>query len=124
MPSDDLSIFVISKDLIFISLIEVMLNQYLNNPHIEKILSFNELKEKQTVMPPDVIILDDFIIGAASLEVITFIRYNRRFACPIFLFCESVTDIANNAIKQGANQYFTKPFNPESVVSEIVKSLK
>lgn len=124
MRSEDLCIYVISRDLIFIRLIEVMLHQYFSHPNIEKIFSFNELKKRQPVKPPDVIILDDFIIGAASLEVITFIRYNRRLECPIYLFCESVTDLVKNAIKQGANQYFTKPFIPESVANEILKSLK
>lgn len=124
MLKDNLSIYIISEDLVFIRLIELLFNNKLPEPQIERISSFIELKKKQFNRPPDIIILDDFIIGAASVEVITFLRFNRRLECPVYLFCESVSDLVNKAIERGANHYYTKPFKPLSVVDEIVDNLK
>ena len=124
MQRDNLYIYIICEDLVLTGLLEIIFNKFLTKPGIEKIISFKELKEKQPWHPPDIIILDDFITGASSLEVITFLRFNRRLDCPIFFFCESVPEIANAALQRGANYYYTKPFKPLLVVEEIISYLK
>lgn len=124
MLSNNPYIYVISEDLVFIKLIEVMFNNKLIEPQIESISSFIELKEKRFRIPTGIILLDDHITGASSLEVITFLRYNRRLECPIYLFCESASDFSDKAMQRGANHCFFKPFKPRLVVNEIIDNLK
>ncbi len=119
-----LRIFIISNDLIFIKVMETLLSAKLQDPLIEKLSSFRALKEKQLLAPPDMIIMDDFIPGAGSAEVLTFIRHDRRIACPVYLFCEKLTDNVKNSIGRGANRYFTRPFNLEVIAAEILNDLK
>ena len=123
MQGDKLNIYIVSEDLVFIRLMEIVFNHYLINPSVEKISSFVDLKEKKIIDSPDFVILDDFIAGASSLEVITFLRFNRRLDCPVYFFCETVPDLAEKAIQRGANRYYTKPFKPWMVAEEIISNL-
>lgn len=123
MHKDNLCIYIISEDPVFVRLIEVMLKHFSTNPRIEKLYSFIELKEKQISKSPDLIILEDIVSGAASLEVISFLRLSKRIICTICFFCEDVYDIKEKAIIRGANYCYNKPFNPREVVNEIVNNL-
>jgi len=120
MIRGSVSIYIICEDLVFSRLMEFMFNKYLAEPVIERISSFKELKEKKSERPPDIVILDDYNTGAASLEVITFIRFNKRLECPVYLFCENVADMINKALQRGANHCYTKPFKPLLAVEEII----
>lgn len=123
MKKNSLYIYIISEDLVFVRLMEVMLKHFSTNPEIKKFHSFIELKDARIDKHPDLIILDDIVSGAASFEVISFLRLSKRIISTICFFGDDIYDIKENAIKRGANYFYNKPFDPKAVVNEIVSNL-
>lgn len=123
MKKDIPVIYVISGDTVFISLIEKTFNMNQISQKTEISQSFIDLKEKKSITQPSLVILDDLVTGAASPEIITFLRFNRRLECPILLFCENVPDLMEKALKRGANRCITKPFNLRQTGNVIITSL-
>ncbi len=119
MEDKKLNIFIISEDLIFIQLIEVLLRHYAVNPNIEKFRTFTELVApfKNT---PDLIILDDIISGATIIEVISYLRLTKKLISKISFFSHDVYNIRTKAFERGVNYFYSKPFDPKIVVKEIV----
>jgi response regulator of citrate/malate metabolism len=117
-------IYIISKDFIFIKVMEAMLNRRFPAHYVFKISSFREFREKLIAESPGMIFMDDYIAGTGSIELITFIRNDRRLECPIYLFCEKVTENVKNSLSLGVNRYFAKPFDMEAIANEIYNDLK
>jgi len=122
MQTNSLNIYIISEDLMFIKLIETMLERFSVEPNIEKISTFIEIVNKDHSNPPDIIILDDIISGATILEVISYLRLNKRLLSTICFFSIDVYDIKIKAYERGVNYFYNKPFDPKAVVIEIINN--
>ncbi len=122
MQTNSLNIYIISEDLMFIKLIETMLERFTIEANIEKISTFIEIVNKDYSNPPDIIILDDIISGATILEVISYLRLNKRLLSTICFFSIDVYDIKTKAYERGVNYFYNKPFDPKAVVLEIINN--
>jgi len=124
MQSTELHIYIISEDPVFFKLIEIMLKHFTHSPYIEEYHSFIELKTKDHDPEPDLIILDDIVAGAASVEIISYFRLDKNANSTICFFSEDVHDIEEKAIERGANIFIKKPFKPRETIEEIVDKVK
>lgn len=115
-------ISLISQDIVFVQLMEFLFRKSLDCPVIEKYYSIVELKKKEEIIS-DLVVLDDIVEGAASFEVISYLRFNQRFINTICFFGEDDENMRIHSLRKGANSFYKKPFSPEDVVGEIVNNL-
>ena len=122
MKKEIVFIYLISEDPVFTTSIEVMFKYYQNNILIKKFRSLTEIRDMQITINPDLIIVDEMVEGAAIFEVISFLRQTKKVTSSIFYFGEDVHDVQTKALRRGANYFYKKPFNPRTVVYEIVNN--
>lgn len=122
MHKIDLKIYIISEDLVFIQLIELMIRHYAANSTIQVFKSFVELTENDYSESPDLIILDDIISGATSLEVTSYLRLSKRLISKISFFSHNVYGVKTKAFARGINYFYSKPFDPQTVVKQIINN--
>jgi len=79
----------------------------------------NSLNESDGI---DIVLIDDLIIGTSSLELITFLRLNKKIISPIIYFGVKEHESERKALIIGANYFISKPFNPEQLL-ELFKSI-
>lgn len=121
--TDQLHIQIISKDPVFVQLLSVMFDHFKSNANIDQIESFLGLKHESFIEKTDLFIVDDIVADSGSLEVISYLRLERRLLTPICFFAENVYDIKVKALRKGANFYYKKPFDPNKVVKDILNNL-
>jgi len=90
---------------------------------------FKDITDKIGAYFPDVILLDNKLAGLSGLEILNDIKQNGIDAQVIMLTADDTAETAVKAMKLGAADYLTKPFNIEEmkiVISNIIekKSLK
>jgi len=122
MKRDIVLIYIISEDPVFTTSLEVMFKYYQNKILIKKFSTLTEIKENVITISPDLIIVDEIVEGAAIFETISYLRDTKKVTSSIFYFSEDVHDIQTKALRRGANYFYKKPFNPRTVVYEIVNN--
>ena len=122
MKKDIVFIYIISEDPVFTTSLEVMFKYYRSSVLIKKFSSLQEISDTVITIHPDLIILDEIVSGAAIFETISFLRQTKRVTSSIIYFGEDVHDIQTKALRRGANHFYKKPFNPRTVVYEIVNN--
>lgn len=118
-----LKIVVFSIDLVFVEVIKCILHKY-NIQH--KINIYSSFSEAKTISENDninLMIIDDPIIGASSLEIISFLRLKQKIICPFIYFGVAEHNGERNAILSGASYFFNKPYDFEEVGKVIRKIL-
>lgn len=82
----------------------------------------NLLLEKEI---PDIILLDLMLPGISGEELLQDIRENKRYNVPVLIISakDSLSDKVN-LLKNGADDYITKPFEPEEVIARVQASLR
>lgn len=123
IKKNELNICFISKDPVFVELLSVMFKHQYNDVRIIQIESFLDLKSDSLIKVSDLIIVDDIVADAGSLEVISYLRLERRVLTPICFFAENVYDMKIKALRKGANYYYKKPFDPTKVVEDLLSKL-
>lgn len=70
---------------------------------------------------PDLILLDIIMPGESGLELCRRIRDNQDWSKVPILFCSSKSEDFDRfwAIRQGGNDYITKPFAPQDLVKAV-----
>lgn len=112
---------IISNDFVFNELMASMITQFSKNNDINKVSSYNELRELNDLEETDLILLSDMVEGARGIEILEYLRYNKKIVCPIGFFCENIPDLRMKVLKRGANYCFTRPFKPDILVLDILK---
>ncbi len=71
--------------------------------------------------PPDIVITDLMLPHVSGFEIITQIRETPKWAdVPIIVLSGKVTEAdAIRALESGANDYITKPYNPQELSARI-----
>jgi len=117
-----LFIYIISQDQVFTNLMLVMFKQFSPDAKIKTFKSLFELKDFEIMTDPDLIVLDNLVEGAASLEVLSYLRQKARLKAAIYYFGEDVYGEKMKVISNGANYFYTKPFHPRIVTYEMVNN--
>ncbi len=117
-------IAIISENLIFSKLLDSYLKRKVPECIITWFASFALIKENIQRTHFDMIMVDGFISGVESYEIIDFLRRKKRIGCPICFFSDAYNDYLKiKANKNGINYHFRKPFDAHSVTSEIASYL-
>jgi DNA-binding response OmpR family regulator len=86
--------------------------------------SFALIREKIHRSDFDMIMVDGFLSGVESFEIIDFLRRKKKIECPICFFSDAYNDYLKiKANKNGINYHFRKPFDAHSVTNEIASYL-
>lgn len=116
-------ITVYSMDIVFIEIIKRIIDKS-NIKHKIIVRSlFSEAKAISVNDTLNLMIIDDPIVGASSLELISFLRLKQKIICPFIYFGIAEYEGERNATLSGANYFFNKPYNLEEVGKVIEKSL-
>lgn len=110
-------------DVVFIEIIKRIIDKS-NIKH--KIIVRSLFSEAKAISENDTLnlmIIDDPIIGASSIELISFLRLKQKIICPFIYFGIAEYEGERNATLSGANYFFNKPYNLEEVGKVIEKSL-
>ncbi|MGL4631426.1 MAG: response regulator [Leadbetterella sp.] len=71
---------------------------------------------------PDVIVTDIMMPMLNGLEVVSFVRNELKLDIPIIVLSSAKHQkIVDEAISIGANDFISKPFNPQQLVDKIIK---
>ncbi|MFO8001079.1 MAG: hypothetical protein R6U46_07540 [Marinilabilia sp.] len=116
---DDL--LIVSADEIFIVLIRRFL--FNQDPRISTHVchSFTDVKHLTNATEVNGVILDDNIVGFSSLELISFLRFEKKMICPVVYFSPEGRKNEEKALLRGATRYFRKPFNPTEVLPQLIR---
>jgi DNA-binding NtrC family response regulator len=121
-------IFLIDDD----EFIVTVLSKALNSEGYEVVAetnTFNNITDRIGAYFPDAVLLDNKLAGMSGLEILKEIKQNGIDAPVIMLTADDTAETAVKAMKLGAADYLTKPFNIEEmkiVISNIIekKALK
>lgn len=74
---------------------------------------------------PDIILLDLMLPGISGEELLYYIRENKHYNVPVLVLSakNSLGDKVS-LLKDGADDYITKPFEPEEVVARVQSALR
>lgn len=122
MKKEIVFIYIISEDPVFTTSLEVMFKYYRKKIIIKKFDTLKKVTDTVIDISPDLIIVDEIVSGAAIFEVISYLRHTKRVTSTIFYFGQDIHDIKTKALRRGANYFYPKPFNPRTVVYEIVNN--
>jgi len=114
-------LLIVSGDELFIALIRRFLFNQAPKMSIHVCHSFTEVKHLAVDFQINGVVLDDNIIGFSSLELISFLRFEKKMICPVVLFSTGGRDIEEKAYLRGATRYFRKPFNPTEVLPQLIR---
>lgn len=74
---------------------------------------------------PDLILLDLMLPGMSGEELLAHIREKKRLSIPVLvLSAKSALNDKVALLKSGADDYITKPFEPEEVIARVQASLR
>lgn len=74
---------------------------------------------------PDLILLDLMLPGMTGEELIAFIRREKKIQAPILILsAKSALENKIETLTQGADDYLTKPFEPEEVLVRVMALLR
>jgi DNA-binding response OmpR family regulator len=117
-------IAIISENLIFSKLLDSYLKRKISDCMITWFSSFALIREKIHRSDFDMIMVDGFLSGVESFEIIDFLRRKKKIECPICFFSDAYNDYLKiKANKNGINYHFRKPFDAHSVTNEIASYL-
>jgi DNA-binding response OmpR family regulator len=117
-------IAIISENLIFSKLLDSYLKRKVPECMVTWFSSFSLIKEKIHRADFDMIMVDGFMSGVESFEIIDLLRRKKRIDCPICFFSDAYNDFLKiKANKNGINYHFRKPFDAHAVTSEIASYL-
>lgn len=118
------TIVVMSNDILFSQLFETLLYRKIKGVNIVVCKSIQDIKEKVPVHSASLGLLDSILNGISSLEVIRYLRMERRIVTPLFYFSDIQTEAYTyKAYEMGASRIIHRPFDPNAVTDEIVELL-
>jgi DNA-binding NtrC family response regulator len=103
-----------------------LLKRILQEAGYEVITAANgeEALYKVSLEEAEVVLLDIKMPGMSGIEVLGKLTTNWPDACVIMVTAVADTQTAVKAMKMGAYDYITKPFNPEDVVQKVQKAIQ
>jgi len=111
-----------SNDILFPQLFETLLYRKIKGVNVIVCKSIQEIKEKVPVHSANLGLLDSILNGISSLEVIRYLRMERRIVTPLFYFSDIQTEAYTyKAYEMGASRIIHRPFDPNVVTDEIVE---
>lgn len=116
---------IISEDIIFIKLLETFLLKKSTDITITCFSSYAQITKEIDNYALDIILIDGIMSGAASFEIMVYLRYTKKIICPFYFFSQVGQEFfKTKAFYSGANRYFEKPFDHHAVTNEILKELE
>ncbi len=122
MPNfNSINIVVFSVDLVFTEIIKRILEKKHQQFCSCKVLtSFSDAKtfpfKNHNI---NLIIVDNWIIGRSSYELITYLRTDKRITIPIAYFGVTEYNGEKKAHLSGADLFFSKPFKPDHIEAKL-----
>ena len=122
MPNfNSINVVVFSVDLVFTEVIKRILEK--NNHHhcnCQVLTSFSDAITFPFVKSNiDLIIVDNFIIGRSSYELIAVLRAKQQITIPIVYFGVKEYNGGKKGHLAGADLFFTKPFKPDYIEGRL-----
>lgn len=105
-------IIIFSVNLFFTNVLKRVYEDIDNTLEIKVFDAFSAAQTKIKDQAISMIVVDDLIVGASSFELISYLRKSKRLSCPILYFGTEEYNNEEKALKIGANQFFSKPFDP------------
>ncbi len=115
-------IVVFSINLVFIQIIERIMEKAEVKHTLLVLNSFSDTKKISSHDTISLILVDDLVIGTSSLELIYNLRLGNKILCPIIYFGVSEHDGEKKSMSSGASHFIIKPFNP-SIVLPIIQNI-
>ncbi len=119
---------IVDDDLQFLEVLEVLLQRHgytIQTAYdgLEALDFLNQLKEQA---PPDIVVADVTMPRCDGLELCRQVRQIREFELLpfIFLSARTLTQDRVAGLRVGADDYLTKPFEPEELIVRIENSLE
>src|SRR2546422_699856 len=91
---------------------------------VQRASSGAEAVKRFEASPPDLVLVDQVMPGASGLDVLREIRQKDREVPVIIVTAHGTIDLAVQAMKQGAYDFLTKPFDPEHVRLTVERALE
>jgi len=114
------NILLFSDDKVFTTIIKQVLESHFGADQTLTFSSFPEAKTINEGDAPAFIIVDDIISGTTSLELIRFLRVQKKIRSKIYYFSIVGSTEEHKALLRGANFFVRKPFKPDEFI-ELVK---
>ena len=119
------TIAFITDDIVFSNLIVIPLKRELPDLRIILCKSLAEINEQINSQLCNLILLDGGFGSVSSIEIIEYLRKEKRITSPIWFFPEILTnEYSHKSILMGANKLFYKPFDPSFIVNELTNTAK
>jgi DNA-binding NtrC family response regulator len=91
---------------------------------VERASSGDEALKRFDASPPDVAMVDQVMPGTSGLDVLRGIRQRDLEVPVIIVTAHGTVDLAVQAMKQGAYDFLTKPFDPDHVLLTVERALE
>jgi DNA-binding NtrC family response regulator len=91
---------------------------------VQRALSGAEALKQLEASPPDLVLVDHVMPGMSGLDLLREIGRRDREVSVIVITAHGTVDLAVQAMKQGAYDFLTKPFDPDHVLLTVARALE
>lgn len=113
---------IFSADTVFTAIIQRLLMLNCQNCNLHLFSSYTEATQIN-LEPADALIIDDKIEGATSLELIAYLRSQKKIISPLYYLSVAGQTEEKKALLNGVNFFFEKPFYPDELIKHLKKTV-
>lgn len=121
-------ILVVDDDIPTVEVIRTSLHwDLLGIDRVETAYDYTEAQNKICASQPDIILCDIEMPRGSGLDLLRWLREEKRDCEFVFLTCHANFDYAKTALQYGAADYITKPFNiaqTEATLSKVASQVR
>ena len=121
-------ILVVDDDIPTVEVIRTSLHwDRLGIDRVETAYDYTEAQNKICASQPDIILCDIEMPRGSGLDLLRWLREEKRDCEFVFLTCHANFDYAKTALQYGAADYITKPFNiaqTEATLSKVASQVR
>lgn len=115
------TIFIISEDSIFNTVLNKLIALHLNECQVEVFRSIAEIKSLSEKTDVSVILIDDIFSGSTGYEILLYLRDIKQIYCPVYYFCSCANSGSEErkVSEKGISYVINKPFSPNDLISKV-----
>jgi len=114
-------VMIVDDDRTMVSLLRILLE--MDGFDVVHAANHDEILERMDVEKPDLVLMDVFLANQDGMDLLAQLRQKQNLM-DLRVVMTSGMDLADQAIKAGADAFLLKPYTPEQLIETINQNLR